>query len=61
MPIPCGDGLSDRYIVAWCETREDYRHFRTDRVSKLEVLGSKYLGRRAVLIKGWEAATANRR
>ena len=49
-----------RYLVGWCETREDYRHFKTDRVKELKVLGEKYPGRRAVLIKGWEAATAKR-
>jgi len=52
---------SVRYIVAWCETRQDYRHFRTDRVQTLDVLGERYTERRAVLIKGWETATAKRR
>lgn len=47
-----------RYLVAWCEAREDYRHFRTDRVLELKVLGEKYPERRARLIKGWEEATA---
>lgn len=52
---------ASRYIVAWCETRQDYRHFRTDRVQELKVLDGKYPARRAVLINGWEDATANRR
>ncbi|MGI9370366.1 MAG: WYL domain-containing protein [Ruegeria sp.] len=51
---------SVRYIAAWCETRQDYRHFRTDRVKELNVLEDKYPERRAMLIRGWEAATANR-
>ncbi|MGI9401182.1 MAG: helix-turn-helix transcriptional regulator [Rhizobiaceae bacterium] len=46
-----------RYLVAWCETRKDYRHFKTDRVLELRVLGEKYPGRRAALIRGWEEAT----
>ena len=50
-----------RYIVAWCESRQDYRHFRTDRVCKLRVLAEKYPERRAILIKRWEATTANRK
>ncbi len=50
-----------RYIVAWCETREDYRHFRTDRVRELEVLDGKYPAHRAVLIKGWDEAMTKRR
>jgi predicted DNA-binding transcriptional regulator YafY len=49
-----------RYIVAWCETRQDYRHFRTDRVQDLKVLDGKYPERRAVLIKGWDEAMAKR-
>lgn len=49
-----------RYLIAWCETRNDYRHFKTDRVVELKVLGNKYPGRRAVLIKAWEEATAKR-
>ena len=52
---------SVRYIAAWCETRQDYRHFKTDRVLTLDVLEEKYPARRAVLIKGWEVATAKRR
>lgn len=43
-----------RYIVAWCESREGYRHFRTDRVRGLEVLEESYPGRRASLIRAWE-------
>lgn len=49
-----------RYLVAWCETREDFRHFKTDRVKELKVLGEKYPGRRAALIKGWEEMTRER-
>ena len=51
---------TNRYIVAWCETRQDYRHFRTDRVQELKVLDEKYPARRAVLIKGWDEAMAKR-
>ena len=47
-----------RYLVAWCETKEDYRHFKTERVQELKVLANKYPGRRAALLKGWEAETA---
>ncbi len=46
-----------RYLVAWCETKEDYRHFKTERVRELKVLAKKYPGRRAALLKGWEEAT----
>jgi len=44
----------NRIIVAWCETRQDFRHFRTDRVQSLTIEGSKYPKRRALLLKAWE-------
>ena len=47
-----------RYLVAWCEQKEDYRHFKTERIQELKVLAKKYPGRRTALLKGWEAATA---
>lgn len=49
-----------RYVVAWCESREGYRHFKTDRVQDLIILEDKYPERRAVLIKQWEDETAAR-
>jgi len=49
-----------RYLIAWCETRTDFRHFKTDRVRELKVLGEKYPGRRAALIKVWEDVAAKR-
>ncbi len=49
-----------RYLVAWCETKQGYRHFKTDRVQKLKVLGDKYPGRRATLLKAWEEVAARR-
>ncbi len=42
-----------RAIVAWCELRDDYRHFRTDRIQQLEVLTARYPKRRTVLPEGW--------
>jgi len=50
-----------RYLVAWCETKEDYRHFKTERIQDLKVLSQKCPGRRAALLKAWEAATASPR
>lgn len=47
-----------RIIVAWCEARRDYRHFRSDRVQSLEILEDRYPERRAILISKWEEAFA---
>lgn len=49
-----------RYLVAWCETRQGFRHFKTDRVQDLKVLADKYKGRRLALIKEWEASVSAR-
>jgi predicted DNA-binding transcriptional regulator YafY len=42
-------------IGAWCELREDYRHFRTDRVRDLAVLEQVYPADRPALLSGWRA------
>jgi len=52
---------SVRYIVAWCETRDDYRHIKMDRVKTVVVLADKYPGRRETLIKGWDATMGPQR
>jgi len=44
-----------RLIVAWCETKHDYRHFRTDRIQSLVLDDSKYPARRSLLIANWES------
>ncbi|SOE18920.1 WYL domain-containing protein [Hoeflea halophila] len=44
-----------RVIVAWCELRNDFRHFRADRVIRLEVETNTYPHRRATLMKQWQA------
>lgn len=40
-------------ISAWCELRQDYRHFRTDRILSLEETGKRYPRRRQVMMKDW--------
>ncbi|PWW03942.1 putative DNA-binding transcriptional regulator YafY [Hoeflea marina] len=42
-----------RIVVAWCELRQDFRNFRTDRIIGLEVQAARYPERRAVLQKAW--------
>ena len=45
-----------RVIVAWCETRAAFRHFRTDRVSALEPIAERYPRKRQALITEWRKA-----
>lgn len=42
-----------RIIVAWCELRKEFRHFRADRISNVVSLGLKYPKRRHELMKEW--------
>lgn len=42
-----------RVVVAWCELRDGYRHFRTDRIRALEPTAERYPRRRAALFKAW--------
>ncbi len=45
-----------RVVVAWCELREGFRHFRTDRINRLQVVDKRYPRRRQVLLKDWRAS-----
>jgi len=40
-------------VIAWCELRQDFRNFRTDRISELAAQSERYPGRRNVLMKQW--------
>ena len=40
-------------VVAWCELRAGYRHFRTDRIAAIEVTDERYPRRRNALFKEW--------
>jgi len=45
-----------RVVVAWCELREGFRHFRTDRIARVQVTDKRYPRRRQVLLKEWRAS-----
>lgn len=44
---------AQRLVIAWCELRQDFRSFRTDRMIKATVSKEKYQERRKVLLKRW--------
>ena len=44
-----------RLLVAWCETRRGFRHFRTDRIASAEMLGDALPRRRLQLLREWRA------
>ena len=45
-----------RVLVAWCELRQDFRHFRADRISGLAVMTERLPKRQRVLMKDWRAS-----
>ncbi|SDN43488.1 Predicted DNA-binding transcriptional regulator YafY, contains an HTH and WYL domains [Methylobacterium phyllostachyos] len=45
-----------RILLAWCELRQDVRHFRTDRIAAAALLDGRYPKRRQALLKDWRRA-----
>jgi len=42
-----------RVVAAWCELRQDFRHFRTDRIISAVPTGERYPRRRRALLAEW--------
>jgi len=42
-----------RVVAAWCELRQDFRNFRTDRIAELTATAARYARRRQALLKEW--------
>lgn len=52
-PLALGFFEEVHVVVAWCELRADFRHFRTDRMVTLMSLETRYPKRRRTLLKQW--------
>ncbi len=52
-PTAMGFHQSSRILVAWCEMRDAFRHFRTDRIEALDILEDRCPVRRPVLLRKW--------
>jgi len=52
-PFAIGFFEQVRVVVAWCELRQEIRHFRTDRIMALDVSETRYPRRRQTLLKAW--------
>jgi predicted DNA-binding transcriptional regulator YafY len=55
-PILLGYYETTRIICAWCETRKDFRSFRSDRIEAAAVLEERYPERPAMLRVKWRKA-----
>lgn len=60
-PIALGFFDQVRILIAWCELRQGFRHFRMDRIIKLELNEIRYPERRQCLLKKWRAIEINQR
>src|SRR6478735_2543493 len=49
-PVAIGFFDQARVLAAWCETRNDFRHFRADRIASADILPDRYPRRRAALL-----------
>ena len=54
-PFAIGFFKEVRLLAAWCELRNEIRHFRTDRIQHIRALNERYPQRRQALIKLWKA------
>lgn len=45
-------------LAAWCELRQDFRHFRIDRIRNFETLKEQYSRNRRSLLEEWRAQRA---
>jgi predicted DNA-binding transcriptional regulator YafY len=50
-----------RILAAWCELRQGFRHFRTDRILGLDVGDRRYPKRRQALLKQWRETVKTHR
>jgi predicted DNA-binding transcriptional regulator YafY len=55
-PFALGFFENVRMVMAWCELRLDFRHFRADRMQRMTVTEARYPRRRQVLMKDWRAS-----
>ena len=51
---------ANRHLIAWCELRQDFRSFRTDRVTAAGFLGERYPERPSVLRTKWRRSLVSR-
>ncbi|MBP1871301.1 putative DNA-binding transcriptional regulator YafY [Ensifer adhaerens] len=52
-PFALGFFENVRVLVAWCELRQGFRHFRTDRIWQADISETRYGRRRQVLLREW--------
>ena len=59
-PVIIGYAETVRLLAAWCELRQAFRHFRTDRILAVEFLDENYGRRPSVLRTRWKRQMESR-
>ena len=59
-PVTIGYLETVRMLVGWCELRQDFRHFRTDRIDAVTVLDDRIPERPAALRVKWRKTLTHR-
>lgn len=54
-PFALGYFEQVRVLVAWCELRQGFRHFRVDRITRMQLEDNRYPKSRESLLKEWRA------
>lgn len=54
-PVALAIYETTQILAAWCELREDFRHFRLDRIRRVDVLDVRPPQRRSALYVAWRA------
>jgi predicted DNA-binding transcriptional regulator YafY len=57
-PVIVGYFDAARHLIAWCELRQDFRNFRTDRVIEATFLDERYAERPSALKAKWRRTLA---
>jgi predicted DNA-binding transcriptional regulator YafY len=52
-PVALGFFEGSELLAAWCEMRQDYRHFRLDRITAAEPTEARYAKRRRLMLAEW--------
>ncbi|MFT4160581.1 helix-turn-helix transcriptional regulator [Shinella sp.] len=60
-PVALGYFEETRMLVAWCEWRQGYRHFRTERMAAIALLEERFPRRRAAMLREWRETDAGPR
>ena len=53
-PITIGYFEKNAVLVGWCTQKQDFRHFRLDRIAHLTVLNSQFHDPKSELLKQWQ-------